>query len=361
MAVVETTVEIRELLVALCRRYAFREVAYLIGGGATGLALNQRDLARLQQLCAYGQRLLELDAEDLANADAAVGANTDTTFAILVGSELVPEHLVARGRRSHLRRGPDAAEDDALVSLHATYRLLLEVIRIRWQRYDTLWLVAVAHTAAEYAPLLAWQPLLGHAGDPVRLHTDRAFIGPGSRWGHPGDPDCPRPNSEKAAGARALRVATEPPSGWQSYLDRQHTHVAHALAGCATDCVNPCTVITQFADRDRARLREACRIALAYRGCALVRLRHRAPVGHGFGVPSRDQVLGAWERSRTGIAKRGGIGEAALIEDGFPLPGLPSLFSAIAGVPLEPDTLIRDTMTEIISTLDPDEMVIADR
>jgi hypothetical protein len=36
MGFVEATLEIREMLVALARRYAFRELAYLIGGGATG-------------------------------------------------------------------------------------------------------------------------------------------------------------------------------------------------------------------------------------------------------------------------------------------------------------------------------------
>ena len=90
MGYVETTLEIREMLVALARRYAFRELAYLLGGGATGMALSQRDLARIQQLCAYGKRLIELDTEDLDEANAAIGATTDTTFAKLVGTELVP-------------------------------------------------------------------------------------------------------------------------------------------------------------------------------------------------------------------------------------------------------------------------------
>ena len=67
--------EIREILVTLAQRYAFREVSYLVGTGATGLALSQRDIARVQQMCAYGQRLFDLDAEDLAKADAATGAS----------------------------------------------------------------------------------------------------------------------------------------------------------------------------------------------------------------------------------------------------------------------------------------------
>jgi hypothetical protein len=354
---VDTTLEIREVLVALARRYAFRELAFLIGGGVTGPALSQRELARLQQLCAYGQRLMELDGEDLDKPDAAYGASTDTTFAILVGTEMVPLSLVARGALCHIRQQPVESATDALVSLHPTFRLLLEVLQIRWDRHDTLWLISGAHIAGEYAPMLAWQPYLGHAGDPLRLRLDPAFTGPDSRWGHLDDSACPRPKPEKAAAARSLRVADEPASGWRAYLGRQDSIVSRTLAGCATDCSQPCAVMTQFNGDDQAHLSEACRIALAYQASALVRLRHRAPVGHGFGVPSRDEVAEAWDRSRHGIAKRGGLGEAALADDGFPLPGLPSLFSAIAGAPLEPDTVVHDTMNEVIRGLDPEGLV----
>jgi hypothetical protein len=270
---------------------------------------------------------------------------------------MVPLSLVARGALCHIRQQPEESSTDALCSLHPTFRLLLEVLQIRWDRYDTLWLISAAHIAAEYLPMLAWQPYLGHSGDPFQMRHDPAFIGPDSRWGHIEDRACPRPRPEKAAAARSLRVADEPASGWKAYLDRQDSVVAHALAGCATDCSFPCTVMTQFGSVDQARLSEACRIALAYQGCALVRLRHRAPVGHGFGVPSREEVAEAWERSRHGIARRGGLAEAALRDDGFPLPGLPTLFSAIAGVPLTPDTLVHDTKNEVIEALDPDGIV----
>jgi hypothetical protein len=358
MVLMETTLEIREILVSLARRFAFREVAYLLGGGVTGMALSQRELARLQQLCAYGKRLTELDTEDLTNADAAVGATTDTTFAAMLGTtELVPAHLVERGELCHVRQEPVAGVDDALASLHPTYRLLLEVIQIRWEKYDTLWLLAAAHIAGEYAPMLAWQPYLGHAGDPFQVRRQPAFTGPGSRWGEIDNRDCPQTRPVKSAAGRALRVANEPPSGWRSYLDRQHSLVSLGLGTCATDCPFPCTVMTTFGSGDRSRLSHATRVAMAYRGSALIRLRHRAPVGHGFGVPSRDEVAEAWDRTRRGLARRGGLGEAALVEDGFPLPGLPALFSAIAGVELNPDTLVRDLVAEIIAVLDPDDLV----
>jgi len=354
---VETTLEIREILVSLAQRYAFRELAYLLGGGATGLALSQRELARIQQLCAYGKRLIELDTEDLDEANAAIGATTDTTFATLVGTELVPDQIVARGELCRVRQTPQEGVNDALTSLHPMYRLLLEVIRIRWDRNDTLWLLAAAHIAAEYAPMLAWQRFLGHAGDPFQLSCDPAFAGPGSRWGHIDDSSCPHTRQAKAAAGRALRVQREPRSGWRNYLDRQHSVVSQALATCATDCPFPCTVMTRFTHDERAALSEACNVTLAYRGSALVRLRHRAPVGHGFGVPSRDEIAEAWQRSRRSIGKRGGIASAALAEDGFPMPGMPSLFSAIAGVPLRPDNLVRITVEQVVDALDPDRIV----
>jgi hypothetical protein len=352
---VDTVPEIREILVVLSHRYAFRELAYLIGVGATGVALGQREVARVQQLCAYGERLLDLDGEDLARRDSATGSSTDATIAEIVSGELVPAYLVERGRLCHIRQAASSGlhPADALDSLRPAYRLLLEVIAARWQRRETASLVAAAHIAAEYAPLLAWQRVLGHAGDPAQLAADPAFAGPGSRWGDLDAPDCPHTKRDSSAARRAMRVALEPPSGWQSYLDRQHSTVSHAMGFCATSCPTPCSVLTSRSDADRTLLGEACRLAGAFAHCGLVRLRHAAPVGHGFGVPSPHEVAEAWQRSRDGIAGRGGLGVAVTIEDGYPLPGLPSLFSAIAGVELTADTLLADTAAEITSELDP--------
>jgi|GEM_PF-4445727 len=40
-----------------------------------------------------------------------------------------------------------------------------------------------------------------------------------------------------------------------------------------------------------------------------------------------------------------------LVDDGFCLAGLPSLFSAVAGVPIRPTRIIADTMAALRSTL----------
>ena len=53
-----------DALVALAQRYSFADVAALVAHGAGGERLTIRDVAQLQQLCAFGQRLIDLDAED---------------------------------------------------------------------------------------------------------------------------------------------------------------------------------------------------------------------------------------------------------------------------------------------------------
>jgi hypothetical protein len=355
---VESTLEIREMLVnarpSLCVSGAGVPDRR---GGATGLAVSQRELARLQQLCAYGQRLMELDGEDLANPDAAHGASTDTTFAILVGTEMVPLSLVARGALCYIRQQPEESSTDALYSLHPTFQLLLEVLQIRWDRHDTLWLISAAHIAGEYAPMLAWQPYLGHAGDPFRLRSDPAFADPAvfgvisttgpaparnrrrprprGRFGSPGATfrlaGLPRP-----AGLRCL-----PRARWLRDRLSAALHGHHAASGASTgsDCAK------------RAAPRLHTRAARSF-GCAIER-----PSGTGSACHRGTRSPKPGTAAGTGIAKRGGLGEAALVEDGFPLPGLPSLFSAIAGSPLRPDTLVHDTMREVVTGLDPDGVV----
>jgi hypothetical protein len=206
--------------------------------------------------------------------------------------------------------------------------------------------VATLHIASEYLPMLIWEPVLGHAGDPARMVA--SVGGDGSRWGQLHDRECPHTNPERSAAERALRVSGEPDSGWQSYLDRQHSSVSSALDTCAADCRQPCTVITRHSGAERERLEAACRIAGYFTNSAMIQLRHSAPVGHGFGVPSRQEVLEVWTRTRENLGNRE---PAVLIEDGFPLPGLPSFVSALAGVTIEPGTLIADTASALRTAL----------
>src|SRR5262249_55425448 len=107
----------------------------------------------------------------------------------------------------------------------------------------------------------------------------------------------------------------------------------------------------------REALSDASRAAAAYRRSSLLRLRHQAVVGHGLGAPSRDEVADTWQHSRRSIARHGRAAEAVLTDDGYPLPGLPSLLAAIAGTPMTPDTLLGQTQEEIVNLLDPEGLV----
>ncbi|TYK52329.1 hypothetical protein [Actinomadura decatromicini] len=327
----------RDVLTALARRYAFGDLEALIAQGALGPAGRSTGVAAL---CAFGQRVLDLDAEDF-------GMPED------VGE--VPPDLLDRARASRMPQTARERPRGALASLRPAYSLLLEVIAVRWYRRDMAALVAAVHIASEYLPMLAWEPVLGHAGDPARIGA--AVNGEGSRFGVPVDPGSPRmcdhTRPERAACERTLRVSREPGPGWRAYLDRQHSQVAAALGDCAARCRTPCTVVTRLDDLVRADLAGRCRLAADFTDGALVKLRHAAPVGHGFGVPSPEEVQSAWARARTSLAHQP-VGKAALAgadDDPYPLPGLPALFSAIAAADLRPDTLLHDVTKRITSAL----------
>jgi hypothetical protein len=318
---------VHEVLVALTERYSFRDVAALVSAGASGLP--PAGTATVKKLCVFGQRLLDLDAEDFGDADAAVAGD-----------------LRERALLCRMPQAPKEQHRGALGSLRPAYALLLEAIEARWQRQETSALVATLHIASEYAPLLVWENVLGHAADPVRLPAQ--VSGEGSAWGNFDDRDCPHTRAEKSAAQRVLKVAREPPSGWQAYLDRQHSTTAHALGVCAATCARPCPVFNRWDAEQQAQLTQGSKLAQALNNSAIVKLRHAAPVGHGFGVPARHEVLDAWQRSRGAVAK---YAPQAADDDGFPLPGLPAVFSALAGAPIHPSTLLRETATAVVKAL----------
>ncbi|HEX2314928.1 MAG TPA: hypothetical protein VHJ17_14395 [Thermomonospora sp.] len=324
----------RDLLKALARRYAFGDV-----GALAGRVLPPGPAAQAAALCQFGQRVLELDAEDFGMPETAGP---------------VPADLLDRARASRMPQAPRERPRGALATLHPAYGLLLEVIAVHWRRREMAAVVAAVHIVAEYLPALAWEPVLGHAIDPARLAE--AVSGPGSRFGVAPEPDAPRAcdhtRPERSACERALRVAGEPAPGWRAYLDRQHSQVAQALGVCAAECRTPCTVMTRLDPKERAALTARCELAVDFADGALVRLRHAAPVGHGFGVPSPEEVEQAWARSRTSLRRRP-LGEAALAGsdgDPYPLQGLPALISAVAGTPISPATLLQD-VTHRLTTL----------
>ena len=317
----------RDLLIALARRYSFGDVGAL----APAVLKDREKAAMVSSVCEFGRLLLTLDAED---------------FAADVDARAVPADLRRRASDCHMPQTPREQPRGALESMRPAYALLLEVIEIRWARRELSAMIAAVHIASEYLPLLAFEPALGHAGDPTRW--PEALSGPGSRFGAIGDRQCQHTRGEQSAAERTLRVAAEPGTGWRAYLDRQHSQVAGALATCAARCRNPCTALSWVSGPDDLTLR--CRVALAFAQSPLVRLRHAAPVGHGFGVPSAEEVLDAWGRSRTALDKNP-VGHQAATDDGFPLPGLPSLMSAVAAFPVVPGRLLADVSDHLVSLL----------
>jgi len=335
-----------EVLVALARRKSFRDLAALAPFAVAAEQLTFEDAARVQRLCSFGQRLMDLDAEDFGLAYPENEAVTDVPDPDHAPDDVIPPDLLIRAVACRMPRAPGDPHRGALRSLHPVYRLVLELIRARWRRGEVLLLLAALHIASEYAPLLAWEAALGHPADPLRIADDVG--GPGSRWGRVEDRTCRHTRAYKSAAGRVLRVADENPEGWASYLDRQHSTVASALAYCAVTCPTPCTVVTRLSTQEHELVEERCRIAVVFARSGIIRLRHSAPVGHGFGVPSRSELLEAWDRSRRSIARHL---PAVLDDDDYPLAGLPAVFGAIAGTPLAPDTLLADTAAMVVAAL----------
>lgn len=330
-----------DVLGALTRRYAFAEVAALLAEGAGG-DLTTYEVAQLQQLCAFGQRLMDLDAEDFGEKDAATDSNTEHGVASEVSGDEVPPALRERALACRMPQSPGEPHRGALGSLRPVYRLLLEVIDAHFRRRETTAVVAAVHIASEYAPLLVWERVLGHAGDPARLAE--AVTGPDSAWGDFANRECPHTKSEKSATKRVLTVFRENSVGWRTYLDRQHSNVSHALAVCAAECNHPCFVYKRLSDEESEVAKSGSRLALTLNDSAIVKLRHSAPVGHGFGVPSPSELLEAWGRTRDSLARQAPqIAE----DDGYPLPGFATLVSTLAGQELPPDTLLADTASTI--------------
>jgi hypothetical protein len=332
-----------EVLTALARRYAFGDLAALCEAGAARLPLPVAAEVRL--LCSFGQRLIDLDAEDFGMPER--------TGDPLVDTHRVPDDLLARARASRMPQSAKERSRGALRTLRPAYGLLLEVIQARWLRREMAALVAAVHIAAEYLPLLAWEPVLGHAGDPALLPA--SVSGPNSRFGVPGGAarprDCSLTKPQQSAAERALRVAGQPGPGWRAYLDRQHSTVASALCTCAVSCRTPCDVVTRLHPEVLADLTERCRIAHEFAQGALVRLRHAAPVGHGFGVPNPEEVSDAWSRTRTSLGRLPlGRSVGGNVAD-YPLPGLPEAFSAAAGREIVPDTLLGDVADHLVRIL----------
>ncbi|MFP5417356.1 MAG: hypothetical protein ACLGHZ_10895, partial [Actinomycetes bacterium] len=248
----------------------------------------------------------------------------------------------------------------ALGSLVPLYELMLEVMDLRAQRHEPLQVVVTAHLIGEYLPQLAWESTLGHAGDPLRLPEVV-----GERWGSD-DPACPHSAALRTTARRALHACSGDSVGYTAYLDRFHSRQGAALAICAmhhlaTDagerpdvgetCPNPCSWAVRGSRRQQRDLDARVRLAVIYQNSPIVALRHHAPVGHFFGVPSTSEISAAWLATWERLAAPWPDGSNPLtlpaVVPGNPdaaeaLPGMSTLVSAVAGRTVGPGRLLRD-------------------
>ncbi len=293
------------------------------------------------RLAVAAKRVLDLDAEDYWPISREF---PDRHWAEELGAACFPLE-------------PRSPERGALGSLIPLYRLMLEVLELRALRHEPLQIVVTAHLIGEYLPQLAWESTLGHAGDPLRMAS---YVG--ERWGTD-DRSCPHNSAMRATAKRSLNAANGDVSGFTAYLDRFHSRLGSALAVCAMNhetieagrrpdvagtCPAPCRWAVRGSMDERLSLDARIRLAVLYSDSPVVALRHHAPVGHFFGVPSTAEISEAWLRTwqRVTAPWADGSNPLAQADLGAPqpneaLPGMSALVSAVAGRTIGPGSLIR--------------------
>ncbi|MDO5533585.1 MAG: hypothetical protein Q4F65_02900 [Propionibacteriaceae bacterium] len=330
------------ILRPLLQGHWYDALAAVLDAEITGGHTAQPAAVRARDLAAAAARILDLDAEDFA---AIAGAFPDAGWR---------EGLLA----ASFPADPRDPVRGALGSLVGLYELMLEVVDLRAARREPLQVVVTAHLIGEYLPQLAWESTLGHGGDPLRLGEDV-----GERWGSD-DPTCAHSGAQRTTARRALNACSGDRAGYRAYLDRFHSRQGSALAVCALHheatrpgerpdvgetCPLPCAWARRGTREDQRDLDARVRLALIYQESPLVALRHHAPVGHFFGVPSTAEISDAWLATWSRLSAPWPDGENPLVrgvvrgrpEPGEALPGLSTLVSVVAGRPIGPGRLVR--------------------
>ncbi|MEL4358617.1 MULTISPECIES: hypothetical protein [unclassified Luteococcus] len=337
-----------EALIQLCEQHWYDAALSMLAGR---IRSGDSDPAILEahQLAGVAQRVLSLDAEDFGQI-----------------AETVPERAWAeRLWDSGFPHGPRETHRGALGSLVPLYELMLEVLNLRSERGEPQSLVVTAHLIGEYLCQLAWQGRLGHGGDPLRLGQQV-----GERWGTD-DPSCPHNSAMRATAKRAINAAQGDQVGFTSYLDKFHSRLGDTLAVCAMNhqtieagerpdvgptCPNPCGWVLQGSRAERRDLDARLRLALVYLDSPLVALRHHAPVGHFFGVPSVAEISEGWLRTWEKLTVPWADGSNPLIgavptDPDEALPGLSALITTVAGQRIGQGSLLREIGDDIIAAL----------
>lgn len=343
--------EAANALIALAEGFWFDAAEAMLRGPMAGAG---PEFARAARLAAIGHRVISLDAEDFHEL---AGQVAEYPWA---------EQLV----RCSFPVEPRQPQRGALESLVPLMELMLEVVQLRAIRHEPQSLVVTAHLIGEYLCQLAHQTKLGHAGDPLRLPADV-----GERWGT-NDPECPHTSAMRATAKRAVHAAAGDRAGFTSYLDKFHSRLGDTLAVCSMNhatiqagqrpdvgptCPNPCQWAITGPLPERLDLDGRLRLALIYLDSPLVALRHHAPVGHFFGVPSMAEISDGWLRTWHKLTAPWPDGANPLLEAiatrRYPLPpdealpGLSMLVSVVAGRAVAPGTVLHQISADIAATL----------
>lgn len=311
-----------------------------------------KKMRRARELATAAKRVLDLDAEDFAT----IARGFSGRWAQRLAQSCFPLE-------------PRDHERGALRSLVPLYELMLEVMQLRAERHEPLQIVVTAHLIGEYLCQLAWESTLGHGGDPLLMSKTV-----GERWGSD-DPDCPHNSALRATARRSLNACHGDVTGYTAYLDKFHSRLGDALAVCAMNhetigagerpdvgetCPNPCRWAVRGRLAERKDLDARVRLAIIYSESPIVALRHHAPVGHFFGVPSVQEISDAWVKTWTKLSQPWNDGQNPLLAGGTPgvnnadeaLPGMSTLVSAVAGRTIGPGRVIRSVGDEIAAILD---------
>ena len=289
---------------------------------------------RSEALSLVGQRLVRLDLEDVRLHD-----HPELWRELPQGLRSAAGAVSFPGRHTRSR--------GALSSFVPLYRAMFEAARIRWDNGQTLHFLSIVHLLAEFAGHLAWETALGHAADPVQMVelVDRRD----SRWGDPDDQECAHHRSQRRVAEKVRDgLPMRSDEQWQRFLREEFSRLGEMLTVCATrdgrrvagssvrDCRADCAVWAAVPVPLREHQRRRARLALLLSRSSIVQLRHSAPIGHFFGVPSIDEIELEWAdvvRQARRLADLD-VGSGDLVDQ------LRVYCSAIAGTPLRSATTI---------------------
>lgn len=338
----------------------FDELTRVVRGAqrrAVLLALPSRSLELLRALAPFANALANVDlvgARELLDADRT---GSLASWHAAVAEASFPVAPGARGR-------------SALDDLRPVYGLLLDALELRWRQRDMVATVSLLHLASEYAVHLAWQSVFGHPGDPRRLMRDA--IAPGSRFGSD-DEACPH-RAASASLARQVRLGapSRGTSAWTRFLTSSYSRLDLPLTQCALrrnvayrsgdtpamNCETGCGFVGRLPPASRQQLEVSVALAALLSRSDLIGLRHQAPPGHFFDVPTPAEVDREWSELVRKVPDR--LGHLPIPDDLHalhhgPLPRrLAAFLSLIAGTPIAPAGVLPSVGRAMLACLDPE-------